>query len=128
LKEENRSDNLTNLSLSRRFTIGAWYGFTICLWFIVPIIFTLILVRLEALSSHIASQAIIIIGFILMILGLPLSAALRIDQLSLELGAQYSREIILVIALLVASINICLIFALRGVIVRSKNSISAIDR
>lgn len=122
MKEEKRSDNLKGLSLSRRFTKGAWYGFTLSLWFVVPIIFTLVLVRLEALSTHIASQAVIIIGFLLFILGLPSSAALRIDQLSLELGAEYSREIILVIALIVASLNFCLIFALRALIVRSNKA------
>ena len=76
-----------------------------------------ILIGLNAfgLFSRDISEAILQISAILIfLLGLPLSAGLRIDQLSLELGGTYSREVILLIASIITCLNLLLILGFRA--------------
>jgi hypothetical protein len=92
-----------------------------CLWLIIPVVLLLLLVRIEVLSENTSNLILMILGVLLMILGLPLSAALRVDELSIELGNAYSREVVLLIALLVAVVNICIILGVRVALIKRKN-------
>lgn len=89
-----------------RFIIEFMNGMKLSLYFAVPTLLLLVLSYFEILKSD---NLLMILSVCLILSGLPLSAALRIDQLSLEMGSTFSREIILLIALLVSVLNFSLI-------------------
>ncbi len=94
-----------------------------CLWLVVPVVCLLLLVWVDVLSSSTNDLILMLSGVLLMILGLPLSAALRVDELSVELGHAFPREAVLLLALLVAVINISFILGVRGAILKSRQEI-----
>lgn len=50
-----------------------------------------------------------LLALVILVLGLPLSAGFRVDQMSLTLGAMMPRELILVVASLITWLNLILI-------------------
>ncbi|HMO16738.1 MAG TPA: hypothetical protein PKA63_02685 [Oligoflexia bacterium] len=105
------TDNLKLPSPSDEGFIGRFLNeglkvFKYSLFFTLPILLLLIL----SYTGFIRSDALLmLLSVILVVLGIPLSVAFRVDQLSLELGASYSREAILVFALIVSVMNISIL-------------------
>lgn len=89
-----------------KFVIEFLTGMKFSAYFAAPALLLLILSYFEILKSD---NLLMILSVGLILSGLPLSAALRIDQLSLEMGTSFSREIILLVALLVSVLNFSLI-------------------
>jgi hypothetical protein len=83
-------------------------------WFAVPVIALLMLVRVGVLSAESNDLILMLLGVVLMLAGLPLSAALRVDELSVQLGHTFPREAVLLLALCIAVANICIILGVRG--------------
>lgn len=75
-------------------------------WLFGPVFLILALVKTDLLPRAFNEFFIPIISIIAIVLGLPLSSALRIDQLSFRLGPEYSREFVLSVALCVAYLNL----------------------
>lgn len=89
-------------------------------YFMFPLYALLILVYMGIFSTEVNEMIVQIGALLVLLLGLPLSAGLRVDQLSLELGASFPREIVLVIASLITWINLTIIIAFRSWM-KSKN-------
>ncbi len=79
-----------------------------------PLYFLLLVVYFDFFTAGISEIILQISALIVLVLGLPLSAGLRVDQISLELGTILPREFILVIASLVTWLNLGLIFGFRA--------------
>lgn len=79
----------------------------------LPIYFLLLVVYFDFFTAEMSEIILQISALIILVLGLPLSAGLRVDQISLELGTILPREFILVIASLVTWLNLGLIFGFR---------------
>jgi len=79
-----------------------------------PLYFLLLVVYFDFFTAGISEIILQISALIVLVLGLPLSAGLRVDQISLELGTIFPREFILVIASLVTWLNLGLIFGFRA--------------
>ncbi len=79
----------------------------------VPLYLVISFSYLGFFSKSITEFVLQISAVIVFLFGLPLSAGLRVDQMSMDLGGRYSREVILVIASLVTWLNLILIMAFR---------------
>jgi hypothetical protein len=121
MNENTKKIELKKDSFLERFKNGGIQTGKNCLWLVFPVLLLLLLVRFDVLSQNTNNFILMILGVLLMILGLPLSAGLRIDQLSLELGNAYSREVVLLMALLVAVVNICIILGVRFALIKKNN-------
>jgi hypothetical protein len=87
-------------------------------WIFVPSFLGLGLIASGLLSLHINEFLIQILSVIAVLAGLPLSAALRVDQLSFNLGSEYSREWVLLISLIIAFANLTILLFLKRLIFR----------
>ena len=75
-------------------------------WFFGPILLILALIKTNLLPLGFNEFFIPVIGILAIVFGLPFSSALRIDQLSFNLGPEYSREFVLFIAICVTYLNL----------------------
>jgi len=90
------------------------------LYFLVPCWVFILLQSLSLITKEIGDLGSQIFAVAIFILGIPLSIALRVDQLSLELGTQYPREVVLFIASLLTGLNLTIILYLRKLILGFK--------
>ena len=81
---------------------------------ILPFYVLILLNSLGLFSRDISEIVLQVSAILIFLLGLPLSAGLRVDQLSLELGSSLSREVILIIASLVTWLNLILILGFKA--------------
>ena len=88
-------------------------------WVFLPCLLGIVLSWLNVLPLFIRDLIVPIISVVLVVIGLPLSAGLRVDQLSLNWGGSYSREFVLLVALIVAFVNLLIILGLKDLF-RSK--------
>ncbi len=82
--------------------------------YVLPINIVLVLTYIGLFSGYLTELILQISAILIFLLGLPLSAGFRVDQISLNLGGQYPREIVLLIASLVTWFNLILIFGFRA--------------
>lgn len=87
-----------------------------------PLYFLLLLVYFEAFSPEVNELILQLCALVILLLGLPLSAGFRVDQLSLELGANFSRVVVLLIASLFTWLNLALILGFRAWVRSSKKN------
>jgi uncharacterized membrane protein len=91
-------------------------------WLLMPCFIALVLCKIGILPRVVMESTIQLISVIVIVMGLPLSAGLRIDQLSWNLGTEYSRETVLFISLIVTYINLtALLFIKRLIFPIEKN-------
>lgn len=114
------SNNQVEESFFQKFKEEALSVLRKSIWFAVPLLLLLLLVRVNVLDHYINDAILMITGVVLMVLGLPLSAALRVDELSIELGNTLPREVILMLALLIAVVNITIILSVRKALIKPK--------
>lgn len=82
--------------------------------FMAPFYLVILLSYLGLFSKGITELVLQISAVIVFLIGLPLSAGLRVDQMSMQLGGQYSREVILILASLVTWLNLILIMGFKA--------------
>ncbi len=112
--QPNKDKDLSKLP--KPFLEELYSSFKTSLYFLVPCWLFIFLQSLSLISEKISDIGAQLFAVAIFALGIPLSIALRVDQLSLELGTQYSREMVLFIASLITGFNITIILFLRRVI------------
>lgn len=89
---------------------------------VLPISALLLIVWLEVFSAPTNDLILMLLGVILMVIGLPLSAALRMDELSMDLTLNLSREIVLLVALLIVVVNITFVLGVSRAILKYRKT------
>jgi hypothetical protein len=90
------------------------------LWIFVPLTVAILLSYANLLPVFLSDIVIMVSALIIFILGIPLSVGVRLDHWSFSLGQSYSREIVLLIGLIVPFVNLNILMFLKKLIYNKK--------